>query len=154
MGREQISQDSVVPCSLALHSVNNDCITSEITWRHMCHGVLAWSLGTLCDACVSFTWKSPCGCVRSCHATSAAMAAAPARREQKHLQFLRLPAFSSSLLAGALTTMNRVHSKIQRDNWRCEQDLQYRLQRQISTRHLSTRGLGTEKGLGWSLCQP
>ena len=42
---------------------------------------------------------------------------------------LRLLTFSSSLLAHVLPTIisaNSAHSEIQRDNWHCEQDQQYR----------------------------
>ena len=47
--------------------------------------------------------------------------------------------------------MNSVHSETQRDTWRCGQDKQHKLQRQKATRHLSMRGLGAERGLGWSI---
>ena len=45
------------------------------------------------------------------HVVSAAMAAVPAKREQRYWQFLQLLEFSSSLLAETLPTLGSVNSK-------------------------------------------
>ena len=58
--------------------------------------------------------------VMLCYVMSATTAAGPARREQTHLQFLGLLAFSSSLLAPLLSTTGSGNSE------QCEHEITVR----------------------------
>ena len=93
--------------------------TSWLCYMRLCYDSAMAALW-LCRGCC-------CGWCNSLY-RDCVMAAVPTRREEIYLQFWRLLTSSSSLLARALPTMgsaNGVHSEIQQDSWRCDQDQQY-----------------------------
>ena len=97
-----------------------------------CPGAPSWLCPMrLCyDSAMAALWLCRGCCCGWCNSLyrDCVMAAVPTRREEIYLQFWRLLTSSSSLLARALPTMgsaNGVHSEIQQDSWRCDQDQQY-----------------------------